>query len=232
MRRIKTRHIFAYLLAVSICTGTFLLSSTVLMAAGNPEQISGVEFFIPDETVVYLSSTVNDLFLSYPKASVKAVKNIKSSNKKTATASIDADPENNQIIFKINPKKTGKTVVSFDFKYKKKTYHFKTKVVVKKYENPFKSMKIGTVRMDKYLDSAFLSSAINAHVPLKKTLSKKQLSFKLKKGWKLLEVFMTGTKGDGSLKNGQKVTIKKGSEIDFQIKDPKGNDLWFYFFFD
>ncbi len=85
--------------------------------------------------------------------------------------------------------------------------------------------------MEQYLDSAYHSEAINAHVPLNKPLTKKKLSFKLKSGWVLQNASLYHDGTWSEIENGMKVTVAAGDEIDFWIRDPKGDPIWFYFFF-
>ena len=204
-----------------------LLVSSVFMpvvAAETAVTSNKGPFSIPAKSVVYLNST-RDFYLNDIKAD--AITKLKSSNKKVATVSLEEIGSSCRIV--ISGKKAGNSTISFKVKYNKKTYSYKCKVCVRAYASPFKSLKIGSLNLKKYLDSASLSEAINAHVPIKKTLKNKKLSFKLNDGWVLQEAFMLH---EGEVRNGQKLTVKKGNEIDFKITDPQGYDLWFYFFFD
>lgn len=210
------------LLAVLLVTSVF----TTVAAAEKPARKGSEDpFYVPKKTVVYLKS---DRYIFLGGVTPDDVISLKSSNKKVASAKV-IDFDGNECAVVIDGKKAGDATISFKIKYDGKTYSYKCKVHVRKFINPFKTLKIGTLELEEYLDKASLSEAINAHVPLKKTLKNKKLSFKLKKGWKLKEAFIVS---GGEVRNGQKITIKKGSELDFWITDPEGYDLWFYFFFD
>jgi len=231
MKMKNFRHLLTWLFVAIFALGIILPVSQAAQAEGNPE-IPDVSGYFPESTLVYLD-TPAEFRLIYSDASVKDVTSLKSSNKKVATVKKMVNPEMpDAVIIRVTPKKAGKTKVSFKFKHDNKTYKFKMNVVVKKYENPFKSLKVGTLSLAKYLDLANHTEAINAHVPLKKALSKKKLNFTLKSGWKLQNLALNHAGTWKMIKNGQKITIKKGDEIDFQIRDSKGNDIWFYFFFD
>lgn len=235
MTRRSINRFLTWLLITFFVAGIFMPMAPAAQAEGNPSEIPGVNCFIPDSTIAYQGTPpyFNQFNLWYAGASVKDITKLKSSNKSVATVKKLERPEwPDSVTIQITPKKIGKTVISFAFKHDNKTYQFKINVTVKKYVNPFKSLKIGSFSFEEYLDSADHTEAINAHVPLKKTLSNKKLSFKLKTGWKLQELFMLRNGKLKTLKNGKKITVKKGDEIDFLIKDPKGDNIWFYFFFD
>ena len=224
------KKLLSWMLALLLIAGIAMpLIPATAVAEEHPEGIG----YIPDSTVVYMKSPA-EFYLYYDGASVKDIKKLKSSNTAVATVKKYKDPySSDTIIIKITPKKVGKTTVSFSLKYEGKTYKYKMQVNVRKYVNPFKSFKIGKTRYEEYLDKAAHTSAINAHIPLKKTLKNQKMSFKLKDGWKLQEIYMKSKgKWTEDVQNNQKVTFKKGDEIDFYIMDPKGFCLWFYFFFD
>ena len=222
-------HLLTWLFILIFAAGIIMPLSPAAKAEGNPHELPGVSFYMPDDTLVYLNSPATYWF-GYENVSKKDITKLKSSNKNVAT--VKKVSEQYRIGVLITPKKTGKTTISFKFKHNNKTYSFKMVVTVKKYVNPFKSFKIGSSSFEEYLDSAEHTEAINAHVPLKKTLKKQKLNFMLKPGWEIQEIALFhGGKWNWTIKNGQKITIQKNDEIDFLIKDPKGYDIWFYFFF-
>ena len=230
MRNNGLKRLLAWMLVLLCVVGLALPMASAAVAEERNPEISGL--YLPDSMNVYLKTPAN-LWLEYEGASLKDITKLKSSNTSVAAVKKYAEPDNpNSLYLRIVPKKVGKATISFNLKYQKKTYKIKTKITVKKYVNPFKSFKIGTESFEKYLDTALHTSAINAHVPLKKKLSKQKLNFKLKDGWTLQEVFMYHNGEFVSIKNKQKITVKKGDEIDFRLQDPKGDKLWFYFFFD
>ena len=187
---------------------------------------------IPAKMTVYVSddSPYVHYDLNLMPLKQKALKNIKSSKPKVAEAS--KNPDNPCAILDIIPKKPGKTKITFDLKYKKKTYHYKCVVTVKKYENPFKSLKIGTKDLKKTLDAPGLSQALNIHVPLKKTLKNKKFTFKLKKGWSFEEGILNNLTEWVSVAKGDKITVKKGFELDILLSHTSGHKQWIYFFFE
>ena len=231
MEKKNFRNLLSWLFIAIFALGIILPVAPAARAENPP--IPGVSGYWPDSTIVYLDAPTDDYSLYFSGISLKDITGLKSSNKKVATVKKLVSKYNSEsVCIRIIPKKVGKTNVSFKIKHDNKTYAIKTIIAVKKYINPFKSIKIGTLNIGKYLDSARHTEAINAHVPLKKTLSKKKLNFTLKPGWILQDASLRHAGKWTDLKSGQKITVKKGDEIDFEIKDPKGDNIWFYFFFD
>ena len=222
-----------------------LLASCALIGAAGEDAISSAgvtggvvtedsgdkpELYLPKQCAVYLNSRRTEYLNGMQK---NQISKLKSSKKKVASVALEEWSDGDCGIV-ITGKKTGTTTISFDLKVNGKTYHYEFVAMVKKYESPFQSIKIGSMDLKKPLDSSNISEAINCHVTLKKTLKNQKLSFKVAKGWTLQQFMVSGKTWQhyGPGDNGKKLTIKKGSEIDFLLTDPKGNDLWFYYFFD
>ena len=84
----------------------------------------------------------------------------------------------------IKVKKAGKTVISFKVGNKK----YKINVVVKKAVNPFKTLKITNVNKSKNIASKFKKSNV---INFKGVSSKNSvLSYKLKAGWKITDLYV------------------------------------------
>lgn len=101
-----------------------------------------------------------------------------------------------------DPKKAGKTTVSF--KYQGKTY--KTKITVKKYINPVKSITIGNKIISGSSKKSIyrLKSSDFANKKVKINISSK-------KGWKVNGIEYKGKR----YKNGAKISIKKTGKNDY-----------------
>ena len=126
---------------------------------------------VPKKTLVYLNA---DRFLPLFGVKASAVSKLKSSNNNVATVSLENLGKDTWIV--ISGKQAGNATISFSVKYKGKKYSYKCKIYVRQYQSPFKSVKIGTLDLKQYLDNAFVSEAINAHVPIQQTLKNKKLS--------------------------------------------------------
>ncbi len=136
-----------------------------------------------------------------------SVKSLKSSDTKVATVK-----DYKGYAYKIKIKKAGKVTVSYSCKQYEKTLNVKDIYTIYDYKNPIKSFKIGS----KEFASGFKSSPFN---PSKKNYSGK-LSVKLNSGWKLIKLRQAPggstlmslyANNFKSLKNGSKVSTKKGA---------------------
>ena len=76
----------------------------------------------------------------------------------------------------------GTSTVTYDVKANGKTYHKKTIVTIKKYQNPFSLYKIGTKKYTGYFDEGQ-----DTFVKSKKVKGK--LKIKVKKGWKIKKIY-------------------------------------------
>lgn len=179
--------------------------------------------------------------VAYPKATPEFLTSLssKASALKTSNTSVVSVKQTkytygSQAYYRISlvPKKAGTTTVSL--KCKGKTY--KTKVTIKKYINPVKSVKIGTTSI---ASSKFNSSATTRLSYTKFGSKNVKTTVSLKSGWKLEELYIF--KGDprkGSMKpaieymqkgwmrsesvaNGSKIPVKggKGFKIMFTAKN-------------
>ncbi len=84
MEKRTFRHLVTWLFVLIFAFGVVLPLSPDAKAEGNPQYISGVEYYIPDSTIVYLD-TPAQYSLSYQNASLKDITKLKSSNKNVAT---------------------------------------------------------------------------------------------------------------------------------------------------
>lgn len=117
-------------------------------------------------------------------------------------------------------KKVGTATLSFDLKYNGKTYHYKKKIEVIDYENPFESLKVGETDYASQFDK-------KCYANLKK-VSKQKLNIEVKEGWKITKmqiintdkntfVSMFGKKGK-KVKNGQKISVS-GKTLRISLKN-------------
>ena len=149
------------------------------------------------------------------------ISKLKSSNKKVV--SLSTFTYGDEVYIAIAPKKAGTTTVTFEYEYGGKTNKGKVKVTVLKYENPFKSLKIGS----KDYASMFKDrSMINTGKALKG-----KLTIKLKDGWKLLNVCSYNYKNGEDFKSlavNKKITVAKGRRLDILVADQAGYEREFY----
>ena len=141
---------------------------------------------------------------------------------KPKVASVSTFTYEGTVYVAISPKKAGKTTVTFNYKYQKKTYKAKIVVTVANYENPFQSIKIGKKNYATQFDYG------NVVVP--KALSGK-LTLKLKMGWKVLDLCSYNShNGEGLiyLSENKKISLKKGYRLLLRLMNPKGQERRFY----
>ena len=181
---------------------TGLLSSAVVFA----------EPWIPEKKVIYLQEGITSENIQLEGVSkTSAITKLKSSKKSVATVSKFVHEGTAYVA--VEPKKPGTAKITFNVKYGKKTIKAKTTVIVRKYENPLKTFKIGS----KNYASKFNKSG---HVTLEKKKLKGKLNVKLKSGYELVEIAVYSWK-DGSgyknYKNNKSVTVASGKTLSVQV---------------
>lgn len=137
------------------------------------------------------------------KVAGKKITDVKSSNKKVATAKVleQSYDGNTNYYLRVTMKKAGTTKISFKHNGKK----YATKFVVKKYSNPISSLKVGSTEYASYCDPGKLGTscyyASPTNVPVKAFAGK--VSVKPKSGWKVTSI-LTYPKDVGykEIKNG------------------------------
>lgn len=137
-------------------------------------------------------------------------------------------------------KKNGTSTISF--KIGSKTYQ--SKITVKSYVNPLKTVTITGVNGGKNVASKLNKSAYNYDLKLTKTTKNAEVTVKPKSGWKIVSVevensdtgdyhrvYNYGTKGvsNATLKLG---TLTKGKKVTLRIncQDANGTGLWCYYY--
>ena len=137
------------------------------------------------------------------------------SGKKYATVKLQKLDKKLNIL--LTPKKPG--TVTFSFKYKedgKVTSHtLKAKIV--KYVCPVSKVKFGSSKLTKKFKTSFFCS-----IKGKKKTGK--LTVTPKKGWKVESISIFGGQKDKQIKNGSKITLKRGMDLSillFNIKSGK-----------
>ena len=134
------------------------------------------------------------------------------SGKKYATVKLQKLDKKLNIL--LTPKKPG--TVKFSFKYKengKITSHtLKAKIV--KYVCPVSKVKFGKSNLTKKYKTAFFCG-----IKWKKKTGK--LTVKPKKGWKLDNIYYFDGKKDKRIKNGSKITLKKGGFLSIMLSNKK-----------
>lgn len=180
------------------------------------------EPYIPAKQTYFLTSErISSNWMLPGVKAEKHVTNLKSSKK--SVASVQKFSYNGTVYVGVTPKKVGKTTVSFTAKVNGKKRNYKCVVTVKKYTNPFKSFTIGKVNMAKKLNSTDM-----VDIKLSKTLKNQKVSFKLKSGWYFNgAACYNSNDGQGrvNIKNGTKIKVKKGRQIEIWLTNKAGDDL-------
>ena len=205
---------------LTLFLSTVLLLPSIARADGEP--------YVPKTETLYVTDgTISNNWMLTGVKSVKDVTKLKSSSKKTATVS--TFDYSGTVYVGVTAKKPGKTTVSFTAKVNGKKKNYKCVVTVKKYALPFSSFKIGKIDAAKQLKTTY-----SAGIPLKKALKKQKVSFKLKKGWTIRSMeYYNSTDGSGmtSLKNGKKITVMSGKQIQINLEYKDGSVMDLYLFF-
>ncbi len=134
------------------------------------------------------------------------------SGKKYATVKLQKLHKKLNIL--LTPKKPG--TVKFSFKYKengKITSHTLTVKIVK-YVCPVSEVKFGSSNLTKKFKTAFFCS-----IKGKKKTGK--LTVTPKKGWKLENIYISDGKKDTQIKNGSKITLKRGMNLSIILSNIK-----------
>ena len=149
----------------------------------------------------------------------------RSSNTKIATVKVRAsDPKKEgglakffKVICDVKFKNTGKVTITCRYKDSSGTVHTDKKhYTVSKYKNPFSAVKIG----GKEFKSKF-NSTWECNIP-EKTISGKQVSIKLRSGWKMISVYLKRGEKNYKLGKSFKRTFKKKDMIQITIQDKAG----------
>ncbi len=152
----------------------------------------------------------------------KSVESVKSS-KKSVVGGLLVEPHGSYSLIDFTGKKAGTSTISF--KVDSKTY--KTKVTVKKYTNPIKTLKVTGVSSGKNIASK-VKKTREANVSLKKTKKNAKLTIKTAKNWKITEVYVTDTTTT-SAKTKVNKTYKKGisKKKTYKLKTLNKNHSYF-----
>ena len=186
-------------------------------------------------TSFYLDSYVKkygfDFYLDESVQSAADVKDLKSSNTKVATVSVRnttkaLDEENadySKAVISIRFKKAGTATISYNYKMASgETIYVKDTFKAKKWVNPVKSLKIGS---KEYKNKFKKDSGATIK---KKSISKKKIKIKLKKGYKLAQIWTYSKGNPRTRKNGFKQKFYKGDMIEFMVK--KGKNIFSVYF--
>ena len=192
-------------LLVLVLALTIILSQNTYSAKANTYKIYDLTFYCAKGEAYYtwfyseLDGYSKDM----------TFKNIKSSNKKVCIA--DYDTSESKEYYRVVFKSPGYATVSGDvYKSGKLVGTFTQKVTLLKYKNPFKKLKIGKKNFAKYF-----KKKLQPNIKLKKA-AKAKIKVKLKKGFKLGEIYTSHAKKNGSLNN---KIVKNGSKIKISTKD-------------
>lgn len=161
------------------------------------------------------------------------IKNVKSSNKKVIKIKNYGVDTDNYGYINYDVKKAGTATVSFDLVVNKKTYHYSVKIKTVKYENPFKSFKIGSKNYtSKFNNTDWVGTDKGWQSFLKPVSGKLKIS--LKKNWKITEMYrmpMFNYDKKTKVKNNKNVNLKS-ELLDICLKNTKTKQtLWMRMFF-
>ena len=131
------------------------------------------------------------------------VSSLKSSRSRVASAGIETYDNISYIVVK--PKRKGRTVVSFKYTYKKKTKKYRFTFRVVPYENPLRSLKIGSKGYAaKFRRNSYY--ALNGKV-------KGKVTVKAAKGWKVVDLAVEENGTFKSFAAGKKIRLKRGQAL-------------------
>lgn len=176
------------------------------------------EPYIPTEVTILCGAKYTEAGFSMESGGVPLqYKDVKVKNSKILSVKMAKDDQLPYDILSMTGKKAGTTTVSFKMKVNGTWKSYSVKVTVRKYENPFSSIKIGSKN--------YTSKFKNSRVLISKSNLKGKLSIKLKSGWKLEVIYKYTPNGATKLKNNQSVTLKKndGSKLMILLKNTKQN---------
>ena len=136
-------------------------------------------------------------------------------------AGIKLEKLNGKLNILMSPKKAG--TIKFRFKYKegKKTTSHTLSIKLVKYVCPVSKVTLGSKDLTSRLKSSF-------YCGIKGNKLSGKINVKAGKGWKLENIFLFDNHNPGKqIKNGSKVTLKKGAFLNITLKDKNGipNDL-------
>ena len=201
----------------------FVLLTTVLLLSLSSINVFAANSVLAEQKktqVIPLTKTSHYETMKLDKGG-KIVKNtLKSSKPSVLKVSTQKDSDNITLLC-FSPKKTGKSVVSFKYKYKgvTKSYKFTFKVV--KYTAPFKKLKIGTRNYAPEFKTNVVRYSSSKKITGKITLVPNSK-------WKLVGVYVGDTvKGNTAYYNYYKsvptksISIPKGGFILFQMYNTK-----------
>ena len=139
---------------------------------------------------------------------------MKSSNKKVMNMSRIFDGENT--LLKLKAQKPGKATITFKATVGNKTYNYKVKVKVIKYENPLKVLKIGKK------DYAAKFAQEESYGLCKKNLEGK-LAIKASPNWKIdsIHIWDYNKNKHIKVKNNKKISLKKEQSLCISVSNKK-----------
>lgn len=212
-KNVKHFHkILSLLLVCAIC----LSSITCVSAAGKTAKKA-------KKPVITLKSCSNYLIPTYENYGIGSISGLKKNAVVTVTSSDEAVctveyNKTNKIIY-AHALKPGKVTIKCTVTQGEKTYTKKCKYEILKYKNPLSSLKIGNKNY-----APFFNESTDTIVDGIK--GKQKVSVKVKKGYKLVRLYI--------YKNGEQVTVKNGSKIDIkknalyiEVKDKKKKMITF-----
>lgn len=200
--------------SAALCLTVFTL---VAMFGVITAEAAAVPALDVSESTIYLTKSYRS-GIGWPIKNVSntsQIKILKNSNKKVATVSAKKIKDFGVTLY-FKPKKAGKTTVTFNAKYGKKTQKLKFKLTVKNYKNPVSSFKLG----DKNYASHYKKDTFYA---IKNPKKKLKLNVKLKNGWVLEDIGCLDKKQKyTNIENNTVVDTKNLTYIGVNAKDKNG----------
>lgn len=166
---------------MAVVFGCMLAVACLALLAANPDNALARNFDVKDykgtQHLTYLKSDNEQYIWGFDGEKITKAK---SSNKKVATVKVGKT--DGQYFLTVKEKKPGTTKITFKVDGKKRT----VKLVLTKYENPVKSLKIGSKQMAK----KYNSYRYRADGDTSYSIAGKKIAVKAAPGWKLKAIYV------------------------------------------
>lgn len=172
---------------------------------------------IPEEaiTMPYPSTMTRGVSVTGLEKNAKV--SVKSSNKSIVQVTYNKQYKS----ISLKAKKAGKATITCKVTQGGKSYTTTSKVTVYKYTNPVTLLKVGNTNYTSKYNKTQIAYT-------NKNINGQKLQIKAKKGYKVDSIYTYGVSARKTLKNGSKLTLKKGDAVGFAIIDPKGTRVFIH----
>lgn len=212
-KNVKRFHTFLSLLLIcAICL------SSITCASAETKKTKKTK-----KPVITLNSCSNYLIPTYENYGIGSISGLKKSAVVTVTSSDETVctveyNATNHIIY-AHAQKPGKVTIKCTVVQGEKTYTKKCKYEILKYKNPLSSLKIGKKNYAPLFNEA-------TDTIVKGIKGKQKISVKVKKGYKLVRLYIYKNGVQTTVKNGSKIDIKK-TALYIEVQDKKKNIITF-----